>query len=586
MALYPNTSTKQIINTEIKKKINTLDSRIENVNDIAEQAQSTANNALNSVSDLSTVVDDKQTQIDAINETLDTVQSTLSEKQDTLTFDNEPLLNSDNPVKSSGIYTELEKKLDKDNVKFDPEPNGTDALSTGGAYDIVQDLAEQIHNVQNGVVLQSTDETQFVNNGGIIIDNTQEEVTNAIEVRNGDTKLKDTDVDGDLTSTTLAVENDATIGGNATVDGNVTSNEFIGGLEKSISITDENNTTHTFNNTDNVSLSGVLKAQKDINGDSIDSTYVKNATKGVANGIATLDENGRLPYSQLPESAMELKGLWDASTNTPTLVQGVGTNGDFYIVSVGGTQFGETFNVNDRIVFVSDDNTWHRLPYTITSPVSSVNNKIGAVTLYGTDIQKSNSDSETITHALDDILNKIDSLDASSVGGSGKYISEISETNGKISATTADITDTVTRGNMNPVTSNAVYGAISKFGNVINAVFRTPTNAIPIDASNLDLCSLTLPIGRWLLSISTRVDINGATQSCLFGGFSLSKGGIDHFIAVSTTDGVHFEINDTRVVDITTDNTVYYWTFYNLGLNNVSTINLTGLQNCVAIRLQ
>ena len=29
---------------------------------------------------------------------------------------------------------------------------------------------------------------------------------------------------------------------------------------------------------------------------------------GKANGIATLDENGRIPYSQLPESVMEFKG--------------------------------------------------------------------------------------------------------------------------------------------------------------------------------------------------------------------------------------------------------------------------------------
>lgn len=462
--ITPNNTTKQIINNAIVKKLGNLETEVNTLEEGVISVQDDISDIQNDIQNIQGNIETIQGNISDLNGSVTDINAALEDKQDTLTFDNEPRTGSNNPVKSGGIYDALETKLDKESVKFDPEPNGTDALSTGGAYDIVQDLAEQIHNVQNGVVLQSTDETQFVNNGGIIIDNTQEEVTNAIEVRNGDTKLKDTDVDGDLTSTTLAVENDATIGGNATVDGNVTSNEFVGGLEKSISITDENNTTHTFNNTDNVSLSGVLKAQKDINGDSIDSTYVKNATKGVANGIATLDENGRLPYSQLPESAMELKGLWDASTNTPTLVQGVGTNGDFYIVSVGGTQFGESFNVNDRIVFVSDDNTWHRLPYTITSPVTSVNNKIGAVTLYGTDIQKSNSDSETITHALDDILNKVSdaigSLDASSVGGSGKYISEISETNGVITATSEDIDTEVTSGSSNPITSGAVYSAL------------------------------------------------------------------------------------------------------------------------------
>ena len=65
---------------------------------------------------------------------------------------------------------------------------------------------------------------------------------------------------------------------------------------------------------------------------------------GTANGIATLDENGRLPYSQLPESAVEIKGTWNASTNvwtgnngsTGSLISGTGTIGDVYIVTTEG----------------------------------------------------------------------------------------------------------------------------------------------------------------------------------------------------------------------------------------------------------
>lgn len=415
--ITPNNTTKQIINNAIVKKLNNLETEVNTLEEGVVTVQDDISDVQNDVQDIQGNIETIQGNISDLNRSVTDINAALEVKQSTLTFDNEPRTGSNNPVKSGGIYNALETKLDKESVKFDPEPNGTDALSTGGAYDIVQDLTEQLNDYKRNVVVQTTDADGVKKNlGAIIIDNQNEvETDKAIVVENGGTELKDTDVDGDLTSTTIAVENDATIGGNATVDGSVTSNEFVGGLEKSISITDENNTTHTFNNTDNVSVSGVLKAQKDINGDSIDSTYVKNATKGVANGIATLDENGRLPYSQLPESAMELKGLWDASTNTPTLVQGVGTNGDFYIVSVGGTQFGETFNVNDRIVFVSDDNTWHRLPYTITSPVTSVNGKIGAVTLYGTDIAKDSNDSTTVSTVLDNILDGTSTVGKSSV---------------------------------------------------------------------------------------------------------------------------------------------------------------------------
>lgn len=87
------------------------------------------------------------------------------------------------------------------------------------------------------------------------------------------------------------------------------------------------------------------------------------ANMGVANGLATLDATGRIPYSMLPEDAMEYQGEWNASTNTPTLVDGTGTKGDTYNVSVGGTQtFGGesiTFFAGDRIVY--NGTVWQRL---------------------------------------------------------------------------------------------------------------------------------------------------------------------------------------------------------------------------------
>ena len=122
--------------------------------------------------------------------------------------------------------------------------------------------------------------------------------------------------------------------------------------------------------------------------------YILSSEKGSANGVATLDENGRVPYSQLPESAMEFLGQWNASTNTPHLADGTGTNGDFYIVSVGGTvDFGTaqdphivTFTVNDRVVYEGDIAQWVRLP---AGQVSSVNGQSGAVTLTANDIEYS-----------------------------------------------------------------------------------------------------------------------------------------------------------------------------------------------------
>ena len=86
--------------------------------------------------------------------------------------------------------------------------------------------------------------------------------------------------------------------------------------------------------------------------------------KGQANGYASLDADGKLPVSQLPNSVLTYEGLWDAATNTPTLVDGTGNDGDFYIVSVAGTQnlgSGDIdFELGDWVIY--NGATWQRNP--------------------------------------------------------------------------------------------------------------------------------------------------------------------------------------------------------------------------------
>ena len=128
---------------------------------------------------------------------------------------------------------------------------------------------------------------------------------------------------------------------------------------------------------------------------------------GTANGLATLDANGRIPYSQLPESAIEYKGQWNASTNTPTLADGTGTKGDFYIVSVAGTQnLGSgniQFFVNDRVIY--DGSVWNRLSAGDVKTVNSKQPVNGNVSIYGTDIPMSSSDVSNVCENVN-ILNE------------------------------------------------------------------------------------------------------------------------------------------------------------------------------------
>lgn len=66
-----------------------------------------------------------------------------------------------------------------------------------------------------------------------------------------------------------------------------------------------------------------------------DSSYVPF---GIPGGMATLNSSGKVPDTQLDFTALDFKGSWNAATNTPSLSDGTGGNGDIYICAVTGTQ--------------------------------------------------------------------------------------------------------------------------------------------------------------------------------------------------------------------------------------------------------
>tara|TARA_R110000824_G_scaffold328271_7_gene515148 strand:- start:8922 stop:10577 length:1656 start_codon:yes stop_codon:yes gene_type:complete len=81
------------------------------------------------------------------------------------------------------------------------------------------------------------------------------------------------------------------------------------------------------------------------------------------------------------QTGLDYQGTWNASTNTPTLASGVGTQGHYYIVSVAGTTNldGVTdWEVGDWAVY-SSTSVWQKLDQSNT--VTSVNGQVGAVTL-------------------------------------------------------------------------------------------------------------------------------------------------------------------------------------------------------------
>ena len=119
-----------------------------------------------------------------------------------------------------------------------------------------------------------------------------------------------------------------------------------------------------------------------------EDTFIELAEKGANNGVATLDAGGKIPSAQLPNTVMEFQGAWNASTNTPTLIDGTGNAGDVYRVSVAGTQDlgsgSQTFEVGDFVIY--SGSIWQESP--ASDGVVSVNGQQGIVSLDSDDISE------------------------------------------------------------------------------------------------------------------------------------------------------------------------------------------------------
>lgn len=123
----------------------------------------------------------------------------------------------------------------------------------------------------------------------------------------------------------------------------------------------------------------------------LNNTKIDNSTKGMANGVATLDNNAKVPMSQINDSLVgnvNYQGLYDASTNTPNLDE-VSPKGHYYITSIGGTTSqGLNLEVGDWII--SNGDSWDKVDN--TDAVSSVQGRTGNVIITKEDFGLENVD--------------------------------------------------------------------------------------------------------------------------------------------------------------------------------------------------
>ena len=110
-----------------------------------------------------------------------------------------------------------------------------------------------------------------------------------------------------------------------------------------------------------------------------DTLYIPITEKGAALGVTPLDSGGKVALQYLPSTLLKYMGVWNASTNTPTLTSpDTDRKGQVWNVSVAGTQFGIAFKLGDWLIY-NDSGVAEKSDN--SDDVTSVNGFTGAVTL-------------------------------------------------------------------------------------------------------------------------------------------------------------------------------------------------------------
>ena len=206
--------------------------------------------------------------------------------------------------------------------------------------------------------------------------------------------------------------------------------------------------------------------------------------------------------------ALNYKGTWNASTNTPTLADGTGAKGDYYVVSTAGTQtFGGVqlfFGLGDWIVY--NGAVWQRVE-------GGSDGSFANVTLTSTDAGATAAPlldlyRDSATPAASDTLGEIEFNGEDSAGNKQTYC--------VIHGSILSPTSTAEQGQLHFETATAgaltekmIIGTTNLVINEIGAVFNvriegdTDANLFYTDATNSR-------VGIGTVSPATKLDVNGA----------------------------------------------------------------------------
>jgi hypothetical protein len=238
-------------------------------------------------------------------------------------------------------------------------------------------------------------------------------------------------------------------------------------------------------------------------------------------------------------------GFWNASTNTPTLASSVGTNGNYYVVSVTGTTNlnGITdWQVGDWAIY--NGTAWQKIDQ--SNSVTSVNGYTGAVVLTQTDIAGTASltTAQTLTNkTISGSSNTLTNIANASLSNSAITINGSSVSLGGSTTVTATATNALTIGTGLSGTS---YNGSAAVTIAIDSTVATLTGTQTLTNKTISGASNTLTnIANASLTNSS---VTVGTTAIALGASSLTLGGLTS-VAVTQDPTTNFQLATKQYVD-------------------------------------
>jgi hypothetical protein len=218
--------------------------------------------------------------------------------------------------------------------------------------------------------------------------------------------------------------------------------------------------------------------------------------------------------------ALNYKGTWDASTNTPTLVSSVGTKGDYYVVSVAGsTNLNGTtlWGVGDMAVF--NGSIWQKTDGGDTSIVTSLTVTSLTGYMYANNTSPATASTTIpVASVTGAVANTVNVLAGGLLSGGGALTSNVTISLTSVPSGNVAGLGTMATQNANAVaitggsvTANLTSGNVTITGGTINSVSFASANITSVAATfpNSYLTNSSATLGNTAITLGSTTSAVG-----------------------------------------------------------------------------